>query len=59
MKIQVGDIIYFPGWNDGPGSYYLILDTRKKSRYDVLFLWDGKITQLDKNICKTYGQRVA
>lgn len=63
MKIKIGDIIHFPSYNGNgttyEGSYYLILDTRKKFRYDALFLWDGKITQLDKSTAQSYGEKVA
>jgi hypothetical protein len=63
MKIATGDIIHFPSYDSNgttyEGNYYLILDTRKKFRYDALFLWDGKVTQLDKSLCQSYGEKVA
>lgn len=62
MKISVGDMLHNPAYDsDGhtvEGTYYLILDTRKKFRYIALCISDGTITGLDKYHARKYCEKV-
>jgi hypothetical protein len=63
MQVKVGDIIGLRRWDsDGQTDecdiYYLILKTRNRFRYLVLFLNDGTLTELDKAYVNKYGVKV-